>query len=114
MLSRFVGKLELNWQSGSAEEMVANINQGMAMANAMLDSKSPVRGLSIRITARLYAVRAKLHLFQRNYILADADSSYALMLDPYQHEVCGLAHCLLCSILHCIKPIHVDTNMRLC
>lgn len=82
--------LEQKWDQGTSAGMMAGIEEALIKCNALLDGKpqESARGLSVRITARLYAMRAKLHLFKREYILADADSSIALFMDPYQAEVC--------------------------
>ena len=79
--------------------MVATIKAGIQGCNHMLNHSYAGRSLSVRITARVYAMRAKLRLFQRDYILADADCAYALSLDPYQPMVrpassVAQGHCL--------------------
>ena len=94
--------LELKWDQGTSAEMLAGIEEALAKSNALLDGKlqEAARGLSVRITARLYAMRAKIHIFKRDYLLADADSSLALSLDPYQAEVCCV--CTFSSFCLCL------------
>lgn len=79
--------LEKNFQYGTSEEMVATIKAGVQSCNQLLNPSYAGRSLSVRITARVYAMQAKLRLFSRDYILADADCAYALSLDPYQPMV---------------------------
>lgn len=89
MICRLVDDLQHKWDQGTPAEMLAEMDEAMAKCNLMLDSKQQdtARQLSVHITARLYAMRAKIHIFKREFLLADADSSMALTLDPYQSEV---------------------------
>ncbi|KAL3149984.1 hypothetical protein ABBQ38_013340 [Trebouxia sp. C0009 RCD-2024] len=64
-----------------------DIKEGLDQCNRMLDGQYAGHSLSVRVTARLYALRATLHCHQGNYLLADADRSYSLVLDPFQHKV---------------------------
>ena len=69
------------------DEMKAGIADGIAQCNRLLDSSYAGRGLSVKLTGRVYGIRARYHIYARDYILADADCAYALSLDPFQHEV---------------------------
>lgn len=69
------------------DEVKDDIRQGLARCNLMLDGRYAGRSLAVRITARLYALRADLHRRQRNLLLADADWAYSLGLDPFQQKV---------------------------
>ena len=69
------------------DEMKAGIAAGLTRCNKMLDSSYAGRSLSVRLTGHLYGMRARFHIYSRDYILADADCAYALSLNPFQHQV---------------------------
>ena len=67
------------WQTMTQDEMRAGIADGRFRCNKMLDRSYPGRGLSVRLTGRLYGLRARFHLYARDYILADADCLCAVL-----------------------------------
>ncbi|KAL3144000.1 hypothetical protein ABBQ32_003808 [Trebouxia sp. C0010 RCD-2024] len=85
-VSMLVDRLE-TWTSLSKEDKEKYIKEGVETCNRMLDGTYAGRSLSVRVTARLYALRANLHCHQGSYLLADADRAYSLCLDPFQHRV---------------------------
>ena len=92
------------------------ITEGLELCTRILEGDYAGRSLSVRVTAHLYALRARLHCLRSNYILADADWGYSLCLDPFQHQVRPVAACcaglltsassLMCTLLyittHCL------------
>lgn len=90
------------------------ITEGLEQCTRMLDGSYAGRSLSVRVTARLYALRAKLHCLRSNFLMADADWGYSLCLDPFQHQVRRLADCAASSPLHphsrapCNTSLHTD------
>lgn len=103
-LCRLVDRLE-TWTSLSKEDKEKYIKEGVETCNRMLDGTYAGRSLSVRVTARLYALRANLHCHQGSYLLADADRAYSLCLDPFQHRVRLVAGCCAGPLTSASSPI---------
>ena len=91
----------------------AGIADGRDRRNELLNSSYAGRGLSVKLTGRLYGMRARFHIYARDYILADADSAYVLSLDPFQHEVrFDIAACLASDPCHLTCALNLSSLQR--
>lgn len=61
-------KLATQWELMTQEEVMEGIADGRDKCSQILDCRYAGSALSVRLTGRVYGLRARFHIYARNYI----------------------------------------------